>query len=119
MSYAIRITEVGASSFVIAFAEEGKARLAQDAVTASGDARWTAEYLGRCNHLPVHFTAANFKNSGQVNPPTLRQQAIDHYERALPHRIAYDVVGLVRVDDATGECSCQVLGGFRPQEQGK
>ncbi len=118
MKHVIKINQPDfVGSTVIAFDDEGKARAAVDLIAAAGDSRTTAEYLGRANTLPVYFTAANFKNSDQVNPPSLRQQAIEQYERALPHRVAYDVLDLARTNDgARGtptEYGCVILGGFR------
>lgn len=121
MCHVIKITQAEhAGSVVIRFDEEGAARLVTERISAGGDSRTTAEYLGKANTLPVYFAAANFENSGQVNPPSLRRQAIEHYERAMPHRIAFDVLALERInaeERVPAEYSCVVLGGFRSAKE--
>jgi hypothetical protein len=96
-------------STVIAFDDEGKARAAVDLVNGAGDGRTSAEYLGQGAPLHLTFLA---KLTGE---PTLRAQAIEAYERALPHRQAYDVLDLKPTEAHPGEYSCYILGGFRPK----
>lgn len=110
MKHVIRINQpefVG--STVIAFDDPGKARATVDAINEAKDGRTSAEYLGQ--GAPLHLTfAAKMKGA----PESLRQQAIECYERALPHRQAYDVLDLKPTGAYDGEYSCYVLGGFRP-----
>ena len=114
MKHVIRINQpqfVG--STVITFDEEGKARLAVTAINESGDQRTNAEYLGRASM--IHLTFAPVDQPANGAPKSLRAQAMQCYERSLPHRVAWDIVDLEPVDEDRTEYECYVLGGFRPK----
>lgn len=95
---------------VIAFEDAGKARAAVDLINGAQDGRTSAEYLG--TGTPLHLTfAAKMKGA----PQSLRQQAMECYERALPHRQAFDVLDLKPTGADECEYSCYILGGLRPK----
>lgn len=108
--YAIRIDQPDrVGSMIVCLPEEGQARVMVNSINKADDGRTKAEYLGAATAIDTTVTLDMSTTS-----PTARQQLMDSYSRALPHRIAIDVLNLKTVEDGAHTiASGRILGVLR------
>ncbi len=111
--FAVRIDQPEyAGSILLTFADQGTARRVAEDVEDGADSRTSATYIGSVSSFHVTQTLNTIAGA-----PSARAQLMEAYERALPHRKAYDVTGIkVERDGDHQVAQGYVVGGLRSVE---